>query len=43
MNASVVDDTSGYDASFDGASGEYSLMGTEGNEARNSVVEGSCK
>lgn len=43
MNASVVGDTSGYDATLEVASVEYSLIGNDGKEARNNVVEGSCK
>ncbi len=42
MNASVVGDTSGYDATLVSASVEYNLIGNDGKEARNNVVEGSC-
>jgi hypothetical protein len=43
MNASVVGDTSGYDATLEIASVEYNLIGNDGKEDRNNVVEGSCK
>lgn len=43
MNASVFGDISGYDATLEIASVEYSLNGRNGKEARNNVVEGSCK
>lgn len=43
MSASVVGDTSGYDATLEVASVEYNLTGNEGKEAKNNVVDGSCK
>lgn len=43
MNASVVGDISGYEATLEIASVEYSLIGRDGEEVRNNVVEGSCK
>ena len=40
MKASVVRETSGYEAIFEGANGEYKRMGRQRKEARNRVEAG---
>ena len=40
MKASVFGETSGYEAIFEGANGEYKRMGRERKEARNKVEAG---
>lgn len=40
MKASVVGETSGYEAILEGANGEYKRMGRERKEARNRVEAG---